>query len=164
MSRTTARMEEIELPAQRFAFAVLRAAGIQLPPDFAGIGVIFYRQLGSLPFIGLAVHPDNGIDLPVTGRAAIATTLAKISSLGSGWHDGFHFVDVEREALTHLSQFVSPPLPRSPALSPRVSGARHMTAALASRVQGVLGVGILTNGREISYFSSGICVAKECIG
>lgn len=154
----------MELPAQRFALEVLRAAGAQLPADFTGLGVIFYSRLDALPFIGLEVDSDNGIGLPVTGLAAVAMTLANVSGLGSSWHDGFHLVDAKSEALTHLSQFVSPPLPSSPTMVPKVSGARHMTAALASRVQGVLGVGILTNRSEISYFYSGSCVVKECLG
>lgn len=149
---------------QRFALGVLRAASAQLPADFAGLGVIFYATLDELSFLGLDVPPVAEIPLPVSGQAAIATALARVSSVRSGWHDGFHFVDVRREALSHLAQFVSPPLPQLPATAPAAAGARHMTAALASRVRGIHGCGILTSRSELAYFSNGRCVAHERLG
>lgn len=154
----------MESSTQRFALGVLRAASAQLPGDFAGLGVIFYATLDELPFLGLDVPPVAEVSLPVLGEAAIAATLAQVSSVGSGWHDGFHFVDVKHEALSHLAQFVSPPLPLLPTTASAAAGARHMTAALASRVRGILGCGILTARSELSYFSDGRCVVHERLG
>jgi|GEM_PF-1414745 len=153
----------MSLPAQTFALDLLRAAALKLPPDFTGLGVVFYDQLDELPFLGLDVHSDIEIPLPVKGQMYIADTLAHASGLRSGWHDGFHFVNVKQETLTHLAQFVSPPLPVGTAEVPRATGARHMTGALASRVHGVLGVGIVTTRNEIIYFSGGNCVVSEKI-
>lgn len=154
----------MESSTQRFALGVLRAASVQLPDDFAGLGVIFYVSLEDLPFLGLDVPSVAAVHLPVLGDAAIATALAQVSSVRSDWHDGFHFVDVKREALSHLAQFVSPPLPHVLLSAPVAAGARHMTAALASRVQGILGCGILNARSELSYFSGGRCVVHEHLG
>lgn len=151
----------MESSAQRFAVRVLRAASAQLPIDSTGLGVIFYATLDELLFLGLDVPPVADGSLPVFGESAIATTLAQVSRVGSGWHDGFHFVDVEREVLSHLAQFVSPPLPLLSATTPAAAGARHMTAVLASRVQGIHGCGVLTARSELSYFSDGRCVVHE---
>lgn len=151
----------MESSTQRFALEVLRAAGLERPEDFAGLGVIFYESLEKLPFLGLEVPLNPEVQLPVFGDASIARALAQVSSVRSGWHDGFHFVDAKCEALSHLAQFVSPPLPRLLVSSPVATGARHMTAALASQVKGILGCGILTAHGELSYFSDGICTVRE---
>lgn len=151
------------MSTQTFALELLRATGMGLPSDFTGLGVVFYDRLDELPFLGLTVDSEIDIQLPVLGWMKIAKTLARAASLRSGWHDGFHFVNVKQEALTHLAQFVSPPLPVAATEVPMAAGARHMTAALATRVHGVLGVGIVTNRNEISYFSDGICVVSEKI-
>ncbi|WP_334180542.1 hypothetical protein [Pseudoxanthomonas sp.] len=145
----------MEDSTQAFAWSLLSAVSRKLPADFAGLGVVFYEQLDALPFLGLHVPSDADIPVPATGLAQAAEVLSRISSLSSGWHDGFHFVDVKHQALTHLSQFLSPPLPAAPLDGPAVGGARHMTAVLASRVPGIWGVGILTHRNEIVFFRHG---------
>jgi hypothetical protein len=141
--------------AQEFATTLLQCIALQLPSDFAGLGVVFYEHLEALPFIPLEVLPREQIRLPVNGLESIASTLASASSLNSGWHDGFHFVDISKQQLTHLAQFLSPPLPQPGEPLPRASGARHMTAMLATKVEGIVGIGLLTHGNELVFFDRG---------
>ena len=148
-------IERVEDSTQAFAWSLLSAVSKKLPADFAGLGIVFYEQLDVLPFLGLHVPSDTGSPMPASGLVQAVEVLSRISSLSSGWHDGFHFVDVKNQTLTHLSQFISPPLPTEPIAGPAVGGARHMTAVLASRVPGIWGVGILTHRHEIAFFRHG---------
>jgi hypothetical protein len=141
---------------QEFATTLLRCVALQLPTDFTGVGVVFYENLDALPFLGLEVFPAQQFRLPVNGLESIASTLACASSAKSGWHDGFHFVDVSGQQLTHLAQFISPPLPPTNESVPKASGARHMTAMLATKVEGIVGIGVLTHGHELAYFERGV--------
>ncbi|HZW14456.1 MAG TPA: hypothetical protein VFF81_14850 [Noviherbaspirillum sp.] len=143
-------------PVQEFAITLLQRIAHQLPSDFSGLGVVFYDHLEALPFIALEVLSRDQIRLPVNGMGAIASTLASVSSSSSGWHDGFHFVDISKQQLTHLAQFLSPPLPKPNVPTPKASGARHMTAMLATRINGIAGIGILTNNNELAFFDHGM--------
>ncbi|MGQ5313677.1 hypothetical protein ACULMH_08630 [Xanthomonas arboricola pv. corylina] len=145
-----------------FSVEVLRLVGSGLTPDFAGLGVVFYTKLNRLPFLQLAA--DSLVPkLSVIGSREIATQLLEVSRVQSCWHDGFHFVDMSEERLTHLAQFVSPPLPEAGDFIPALTGARLMTASLASLVEGIAHVGIISNRRELLLFSGGKCVLAEKI-
>ncbi|WP_080582614.1 hypothetical protein [Xanthomonas phaseoli] len=145
-----------------FSIEVLRLVGSGLTSDFAGLGVVFYTDLNRLPFLQLAADAPVP-ELPVIGSHEIATQLLEVSRVQSCWHDGFHFVDPEKECLTHLAQFVSPPLPKAGDAVPALTGARLMTASLASLVEGILHVGVISNRRELLLFSGGKCVLAEKI-
>jgi hypothetical protein len=96
--------------------------------------------------------------LPVPGVNEIAEVLARVADARSPWHDGFHLVDVAREELTHLSQFLSPDLGRVanlPALH-RPFGARQMASLLTSNIAGIASVGLITPSGEMSYFATGV--------
>lgn len=127
------------------------------PRDFTGLGVVFYTSLAHLPHLALGQSLPAGLGLPVVGAESVAATLAKVSGKASAWHDGFHFVDAHSLALTHLCQFLSPGIPyefsQSHGASPM--GARHMTAQLVSRLQGIECVGLLTNQDELTLFERG---------
>lgn len=147
----------------RFAAKLLSDVARQRPDDFTGLGVVFYEDLKALPFIGLHVLSDHQIDLPVTDLGEISTQLAAASSASSAWHDGFHFVDGRARTLTHLAQFLSPPIPMPTerADAPLATGARHMTAMLASQLPGILGVGLLAQDGEITLFENGMQTLRE---
>lgn len=150
-------------PVQQFAAALLRHIALQLPNDFTGLGVVFYEDLSALPFIALDISTGQKIRLPVNGLKDIASTLARASSATSDWHDGFHFVDVSKQQLTHLAQFLSPPLPQNGEPAPKASGARHMTAMLSTKVEGIVGIGLLTHGHELAFFERGAQTFRETI-
>lgn len=153
----------MSLSIQEFAASLLRQVARQLPTDFTGLGVVFYEKLDALPFIGLEVSPSQQFLLPVNGLVGIASALALASSAKSGWHDGFHFVDVSTQQLTHLAQFISPPLPRTGEPAPKAAGARHMTAVLATRVKGIVGIGVLTQGHELAFFERGVQTLRVAV-
>lgn len=143
-----------------FPIEVLRLVASDLRPDFVGLGVVFYTDLNRLPFLQLAADLPLPT-LPVVGGRDIARHLVEVSRLRSRWHDGFHFVDREKECLTHLAQFVSPPLPKAGGFVPPLTGARLMSAALATLVEGISHVGIISSRRELLLFSGGQCVLSE---
>lgn len=140
------------------AMSLFHSVSLMLPDDFSGTGVLFYDDLCDLPFVSLGAEHPARPRLPISGIGRIAPVLAQVSSLSSSFHDGFHFIELKHERLTHLAQFVSPPIPNlSEEPEPKASGARHMTALLSSRVRGIVGVGILASAGEVYYYESGVC-------
>ncbi len=145
------------------ALEILRLAAPQLSSDFTGLGVVFYDSLISLPYLQLAVVSDESFDLPVRGSELICEVLARTSRLSSAWHDGFHFVDGGSRFLTHLCQYIAPPLPPQSNTVPLASGARRMTAILASQVAGVTAVGLLARDLSVSIYESGQLTWSEVL-
>ncbi|MBI5269679.1 MAG: hypothetical protein HY856_08390 [Burkholderiales bacterium] len=140
---------------------MVRHAAAKLAGDFAGLGVVFYYSLAALPHLQLEVVGDGRFDLPVVGLEAIGELLARTARRSSPWHDGFHLVHAGSGALTHLCQFIAPPLPGAADAAPRAGGARHMTALLASKVAGVAAVGLLTHERTASIYEAGRLTLSE---
>ncbi len=125
--------------------------------DFTGVGVVVYGPPLDFPAVPLGGWESSRPELPVIGSAAISQALAKLSDQCSPWHDGFHFIDCSAEALTHVSQFLAPSLEHlikdSPGELP--TGARQLSALLASAFRGVLCVGLLTADQHISIYQGG---------
>lgn len=145
------------------ALHLLRHAAPNLPSDFAGLGIVFYDSLMALPHLLLEVVGDEHFDLPVQGAELICEVLARTARLSSPWHDGFHFVHASSASLTHLCQFIAPPLPSMSAAVPRASGARHMTALLASKVAGIVAIGLLTHEHAASIYEAGRLTWSEIL-
>lgn len=137
------------------ALHLLRQVAPKLSSDFAGLGIVFYESLKALPYLPLDVVGDERFDLPVTGIELICDVFARTARLSSPWHDGFHFVHAESTSLTHLCQFIAPPLPSMSDAAPRASGARHMTAILASKVVGIVSIGLLTREHAATIYEGG---------
>lgn len=142
---------------------LLQHAAPRLASDFAGLGVVFYETLAALPHLQLEVRGDERFDLPVAGLVPISGLLARAARRSSPWHDGFHFVHVGSGALTHLCQFIAPPIPDPSEVRPRAGGARHMTALLASSVPGIVAIGLLTHDREASIYEAGSLTLSETL-
>lgn len=125
---------------------------------FAGAGVVFYKPPLELPIASLGRSSTARPSLPVHGAREIATTLASVSDRASPWHDGFHLVDAQSNALTHIAQFIAPPLNHVPyiATDAQPTGARQMTALLTSRLPCVSSVALLSAAGEISFYSEGV--------
>ena len=145
------------------ALHLLRHTAPKLPSDFAGLGIVLYDSLMALPHLQLEVEGDERFDLPVQGLDLISDVLTRTARLSSSWHDGFHFVHAGSASLTHLCQFIAPPLPRVSDAAPRASGARHMTALLASRVTGIVAIGLLTHERAASIYEAGRLTWNEIL-
>jgi hypothetical protein len=127
------------------------------------LGIVFYDSLTALPHLPLEVGGDEHFELPVTGLDAICEVMVRTTRRSSLWHDGFHFIHSDSATLTHLCQFIAPPLPTAPATLPRASGARHMTALIASGVAGITTIGLLTQVREMSVYENGLLTMRETI-
>ena len=139
---------------------VLRAIADMRDQDFSGVGVVFYELLAHLPHLqltGSSVKADPGRFAEVD----LAIALSSISVMSSPLHDGFHFVDVHSWQLTHLSQFISPPIPADAAQRFQGTGARLMAALLASLLPGLVCVGLVSHGGEIHLFSLGNDAAQK---
>lgn len=141
----------------------MRMVAAKLPSDFSGLGVVFYRSLHALPHTPLTLPREEAPSLPVDGAAEVALSLARAGSKSSSHHDGFHFVHLVSLRLTHLSQYVSPPIPQRLASVPVGGGARHMTAILASQVEGITSVGLLTQRGQIALYEGGELIMNEQI-
>lgn len=159
------RSGEPDLPSSQalVTLQLLTLLAPKLSDDFSGLGIVFYDSLAVLPFLPLDVTGSENFDLPVSGLGAISDVLARTARRSSHWHDGFHFVQASSVCLTHLCQYIAPPLPDTGDTLPRASGARHMTALLASRVNGVVMVGLLTQERVVSIYESGALTLNEVL-
>lgn len=141
-----------------FVSAVKRAVGSQ----FTGVGLIFYSPPLELPIVALRGEEPAPVKLPLKGRAVVEA-LADMSTFASLWHDGFHLLEAETLTLTHLAQFVSPPIAAFRGKLPQRGGARHMTAALSSLVNGVDSAAVLTADGRASIYRGGQCVVCESL-
>jgi len=129
--------------------------------SFTGAGIVFYSALKALPNAALGNPLTPKPQLPITGIDAIASTLSDISDSASPWHDGFHMVDIRSHTLTHLSQFLAPPLENLPYLpESRPSGARLMTAMITSMVDGIDCVGVLSTSGDVIIYKRGLNIAQ----
>jgi hypothetical protein len=139
---------------------VLRAVADLRSKDFAGVGVVFYECLAQLPHLQLI----NGFVKADPGRFAdvdLASALSILSAIGNPLHDGFHFVDARSWHLTHLSQFISPPIPHNAEEQLHGAGARLMAALLASLQPGIVCVGLVSMGGEVHLFSRGSNITQK---
>lgn len=134
---------------------LMRRISDETPEDFAGLGLIVYSQLDELSHIPLHVPASDTKVVNAIGEEAVAGVLVHLSTLSSPWHDGFHFIRLADFRLTHVAQFVSPPVPADEALVPLERGARHMTAALASLVNGILLTAVLPAQGEVVLYKEG---------
>jgi len=130
--------------------------------DFSGIGVIFYVSLDFLDLTDLGRSDVASNNLPIVGTHEIASELVRSSRMSSPWHDGFHCVNVRTKKLTHMSQFVSPPLDiaKRTSVELRPTGARQMSALLVSYLKGISGVGLLDSTNSIKFYING---RMECL-
>lgn len=148
---------------RHLAFQLLDLMQPHTTADFSGLGLIFYMPPLSLPVAPLGDQSTFQPTLPVQGIEPIALVLASISNLDSAWHDGFHLIDAESVALTHLSQFFCPPLSLLDKPLPRSTpqGARYMAAIAGSRIPGVLCTALLSRSRGAQVFNNGLLLNPE---
>lgn len=143
--------------ADQFATRLLLQLARNRNAEFKGIGLVFYRNLFSLPHLPLGGPDSLRTQLPVIREAQIVATLLAAADEASVWHDGFHFVDIESRALTHLAQFLAPPLSNFRGFSERYwpSGARQAAAILTSMLDGIDCVGLVDQSGHIRVFGKG---------
>lgn len=138
-------------------FDLLMKVAVNRPADFVGLGVIAYSTTEGLPVfpLGRAVHAQA--DLPVHGEEQVMNALSSIATRNNPQHDGFHLINGENGDLTHLAQFVSPPLDKACAhLRENLpNGARQMTALLISLMHQVLFAAVVTADGNVQMYIKG---------
>jgi hypothetical protein len=145
-----------------FALNLLTATHASRSTDFAGVGIVLYTPPLDLLAVPLGGWASPRPALPVIGSFAVSEALARLSAQRSAWHDGFHFVDYDTQALTHVSQFLAPSLDDVIRNTPDdlPSGARQLSALLASKSRCVLCVGLLTADQHISIYQEGCLMQR----
>jgi hypothetical protein len=116
---------------------LLRRVARHADDDFAGVGFVVYSNLSRLPHLALRIPPDQVCALPLVGVDKICEFIAHAARSSSPLHDGFHLIELSTCALTHACHFIAPAIPSDQAIIQSVSGARHMSALLASRIVGI---------------------------
>jgi hypothetical protein len=119
--------------------------------DFSGLGLVVYSNLQELPFSPLKTIEDS-ISIPVTDYVSIVNILTNISKIENKYHDGFHLLN-ENFELTHLSQYISPPIAQNIDISEEF-GSRYRTALYTSIVPGILCCGVLGKNYPITIFQN----------
>ncbi|CAN0588056.1 unnamed protein product [Ectocarpus sp. 12 AP-2014] len=142
------------------AMGLLRSVANNRCSDFSGTGVVFYSNLAKLPHLQLATGCKQP-NVTQLGDYDIASALASVSTICSPFHDGFHFIDIRSWQMTHLSQFISPPIPHDAEQRFHGTGARLMSAMLASLIPGITCAGLVSQGGQIHLFCGGVDIAEE---
>lgn len=126
--------------------AVLSRVVANLPPRFAGLGLVLYVPPLRLPVTPL-VPPGQVPSLPQGDLSLGADLLRRLSDSASALHDGFHLVDAQSLEITHVCHFFAPPIPAdlSKMLPDRPVGARFMAALLGSLLPSVVMTAVLSD-------------------
>lgn len=148
--------------AYEFAFDLLERVSARTSAAFAGLGLVLYGAPMRLPVAALGDQSLLLPALPVQGAENIAQVLADISTAASPWHDGFHLIDAGAKRLTHVCQFLAPPLAlldaaRQPGLP---VGARHLAAVAISKMESVVCTALLSNTGGAQIFRHGTAVMR----
>lgn len=147
----------------RAALDLLKRVNCILTPDFSGLGIVIYESLAALPYLPLESGTDETLSLPVVGLDSVSVALARAASRSTRWHDGFHFLTADAQRLTHMSQFISPPLTAAARASATARGARQMTALLTSRVAGIHLTAVITQERFALLYEAGALRHRESL-
>lgn len=125
---------------------------------FSGLGLVFYSGEMRLPVVNLADQGAFKPALPVVGWRNMQAVLIEICSVASPWHDGFHLISVDPTSLTHVSQFVAPPLDLIEAAirNEMPSGARLAATKAVSKIHGVEFAMLLGKSGMPRAFSGGL--------
>ncbi|QNU62785.1 hypothetical protein [Vreelandella titanicae] len=139
---------------------LLRSIASNRCSDFSGTGVIFYSDLSKLPHLQLTTGCEEP-NVTKLGDHDIASALVSVSTMCGPFHDGFHFINMSSWQMTHVSQFISPPIPHDAAQRCHGTGARLMAAMLASLLPGIIFVGLVSQGGQVHLFCDGVDIAGE---
>ena len=137
---------------------LLRSIKESAPGDFTGIGLVFYAAPMRLPCCALGDPALFEPGLPVAGDGSrLAQVLAGMSRRASRWHDGFHLIEAGSFQLTHVCQFVAPPLDLlpQPTAGQEPVGARWQSAVAMSRLPGVALTALISSRGEPFIFEDG---------
>lgn len=149
------------LKQSSFCIELIRRVAEEAEADFSGVGLICYSNLSNLPHLALSVPHDSIRVLPIIGVNAIGAFLAEASCATSPLHDGFHLIAVQSFALTHVCHFIAPVIPPDQSGLQLAAGARHMSAQLASRAQGIEAAALIARDGTGVVYERGIKIFEE---
>lgn len=149
------------LKPSSFCIELLRRVAEVTKADFSGVGLICYSDLSNLPHVALSVPCDVIRALPITGVNATGAFLADASCASSPLHDGFHLIAVQSFALTHVCHFIAPAIPTDQSGLQLAAGARHMSAQLSSRAQGIAAAALIARDGTGVVYEGGIKIFEE---
>lgn len=140
-----------------FACEILRRVRARIKPTFTGLGLVLFEPPIRLPVASLGDQTLFKPLLPVSNIEKIAAVLTIISDASSPWHDGFHLVDVRLRALTHISQFLAPPIEllKHTCTGQLPVGARHLAALGGSALDSVACSALLGSEGILEVFVGG---------
>lgn len=146
-----------------FVFDILDQVRENSSPTFTGLGLIFYYSPLHLPIASLGDQSLFNPALPANDIDAIVKVLGGISNVDSPWHDGFHLVDIGARSLTHICQFLAPPLPLlgTPMHGAMPVGARYLAAIAGSRITSVACTALLSSKGGPLVFHAGAPIPRR---
>lgn len=122
------------------------------PENFSGLGIVFYKNLQSLPISPL--RERRYLDkMPITDVNLVYRYLVEVSTYSSIWHDGFHLISSDFH-LTHFCQYFSTPIIGSAPIEYNY-GSRHRTALYGSYIDGVIACGVINSDFNSTIFQRG---------
>ena len=128
-----------------------------VPADFSGMGIILVDdKIDSLPIAPLL--SDESDLSNYKKEKEIVDFLFEISRSGDKRHDGFHVISI-RKGLINISQYFSPPIPKSAENTVYDVGARYRTAQYGSLCKGVLLIVVVAQTGLISIAKNGFIEA-----
>lgn len=119
--------------------------------DFTGLGLIIYKNIGSLPIESMnekCILENKSIDTKFIGNK-----LKNISCKNSTCHDGFHLINQNFE-LTALSYYFSTPISKI-SKPTRIKGSRYRTAFYGSLLDDILCTVSISSNFEVFIFING---------
>lgn len=134
---------------------LLASVELAAGPKFSGIGLLICDAPETLPIISLRDR------FPPTSTEDVVATLAKISSVDSEFHDGFHILKTDF-SIQKVAQYFSPPAQSGLAIDrSKPIGGRYLAAQFGSALPGVYLSGIASETLGIAVFQDGIEVLFE---
>lgn len=139
-------------------YQLLLMLAAQRSADFVGVGLIVYNTVEDLPVVPLGARLVADLSLPISGTMSVMRALTSLGTRGNSMHDGFHLIEAASGNLTHVAQFVSPPLDAALAnpLAFWPQGARQMTALLISTLPQVDLAAVVSADGNVHLYENGM--------
>lgn len=111
--------------------------------QFSGLGLILYNGDVNLLPVSSLKKINHSMPVPIESYNLIVGFLLTISEINNKYHDGFHLLNQDF-VLTHISQYVAPPIIKNIALESELGGSRFRTAVYSSFLKNVIASGVLS--------------------
>jgi hypothetical protein len=135
-------------------FELLKEINSLKTTQFSGLGLILYKGDVNLLPISPLKKTNHSVHLPIESYNLIIEFLLSISEINNKYHDGFHLLN-ENFKLTHISQYVAPPIIKNIVFESGSGGSRFRTAIYSSFLDNVIGSGVLSKNYGPKVFVKG---------